>query len=146
VDVVSTRQVAVRCHSGVSRQKKLIPELFRPLSSKSSRSRRHLPEDNPALQGIWHVVCAIPRGRVSSYGAVARAAGLPGRARQAGFALRVAPKALNLPWHRVVGAGGRIVFPKSSREHKEQARRLHAEGVSVENGRVARSAILEESD
>ena len=112
---------------------------------KSSRSRRHLPaEDNPALQGIWHVVCAIPRGRVSSYGAVARAAGLPGRARQAGFALRVAPKALNLPWHRVVGAGGRIVFPKSSREHKEQARRLHAEGVSVENGRVARSAILDE--
>jgi methylated-DNA-protein-cysteine methyltransferase-like protein len=58
----------------------------------------------------------------------------------------VAPKALNLPWHRVVGAGGRIVFPKSSREHQEQARRLHAEGVSVENGRVARSAILEESD
>ena len=111
----------------------------------SSRSRRHLPaEDNAALQGIWHVVCAIPRGRVSSYGAVARAAGLPGRARQAGFALRVAPKALNLPWHRVVGAGGRIVFPKSSREHKEQARRLRAEGVSVENGRVARSAILDE--
>ena len=131
----------------MSRRKKLIPALFRPLSSKSSRSRRHLPaEDNPALQGIWHVVCAIPRGRVSSYGAVALAAGLPGRARQAGFALRVAPKALNLPWHRVVGAGGRIVFPKSSRQHQEQARRLHAEGVSVENGRVARSAILEESE
>ncbi len=129
----------------MSRRKKVIPALFRPASSMSSRSRRHLPaEDNAALQGIWHVVCAIPRGRVSSYGAVARAAGLPGRARQAGFALRVAPKALNLPWHRVVGAGGRIVFPKSSREHKEQARRLHAEGVSVENGRVARSAILDE--
>ena len=95
----------------MSRRKKAVPALFRPLSSKSSRSRRHLPaEDNPALQGIWHVVCLIPRGRVSSYGAVARAAGLPGRARQAGFALRVAPKALNLPWHRVVGAGGRIVF------------------------------------
>jgi methylated-DNA-protein-cysteine methyltransferase-like protein len=130
----------------MSRRKKPIPALYRPVSSKSSRSRRHLSaEDNPALQGIWHVVCAIPRGRVSSYGAVARAAGLPGRARQAGFALRVAPKALNLPWHRVVGAGGRIVFPKSSREHKEQARRLHAEGVSVENGRVARWALLEES-
>jgi len=56
----------------------------------------------------------------------------------------VAPKALNLPWHRVVGAGGRIVFPKSSREYQEQARRLHAEGVSVQNGRVARSAILDE--
>jgi methylated-DNA-protein-cysteine methyltransferase related protein len=45
---------------------------------------------------------------------------------------------MNLPWHRVVGAGGRIVFPKSSREHKEQARRLRAEGVLVQNGRVIR--------
>jgi methylated-DNA-protein-cysteine methyltransferase-like protein len=68
---------------------------------------------------------------------------LPGRARQAGFALRVAPEALKLPWHRVVGAGGRIVFPKSSREHKEQARRLHAEGVLVRNGRVTPAAITD---
>ena len=97
-----------------------------------------LRDDNPALEAIWHAVCAIPRGRVSTYGAVARTAGLPGRARQAGFALRVAPEALNLPWHRVVGAGGRIVFPRSSPEHKEQARRLRAEGVLVQNGRVAR--------
>src|SRR5258705_13795843 len=110
----------------------------------SSRSRGHLPaEDNPALQGIWHVVCAIPRGRVSTYGAVARAAGLPGRARQAGFALRVAPEALNLPWHRVVGAGGRIVFPKSSREHKEQARRLNPEGAFAQNGQVTSAAITD---
>jgi methylated-DNA-protein-cysteine methyltransferase-like protein len=96
---------------------------------------------NPALEAIWHAVCAIPRGQVSTYGAVARSAGFPGRARQAGFALRVAPEALHLPWHRVVGAGGRIVFPKSSREHKEQARRLRAEGVSVRNGRVADFAM-----
>jgi methylated-DNA-protein-cysteine methyltransferase-like protein len=113
--------------------------LFRPLSSKSSRSRKRLAaDDNPALEAIWHAVCAIPRGRVSTYGAVARTAGLPGRARQAGFALRVAPEALNLPWHRVVGAGGRIVFPRSSPEHREQARRLRAEGILVQNGRVTR--------
>jgi methylated-DNA-protein-cysteine methyltransferase-like protein len=93
-------------------------------------------EDNPALQAIWHAIYAIPRGQVSTYGAVARSAGFPGRARQAGFALRVAPKGLDLPWHRVVGAGGRIVFPPSSRAHREQARRLRAEGVSVRNGRV----------
>jgi methylated-DNA-protein-cysteine methyltransferase related protein len=92
---------------------------------------------NPALEAIWHAVCAIPRGQVSTYGAVARAAGFPGRARQAGFALRVAPDALHLPWHRVVGAGGRIVFPASTRQHKEQAKRLRAEGVAVRNGRVA---------
>jgi methylated-DNA-protein-cysteine methyltransferase-like protein len=54
--------------------------------------------------------------------------------------LRVAPEGLNLPWHRVVGAGGRIVFPKSSAGYKEQARRLRAEGVLVKNGRVAHFA------
>lgn len=100
-------------------------------------------EDNPALQGIWHVVCSIPRGQVSTYGAVARAAGLPGRARQAGFALRIAPEELYLPWHRVVGAGGRIVFPTASRAYREQARRLRAEGVSIQNGRVVRSALTD---
>jgi methylated-DNA-protein-cysteine methyltransferase-like protein len=122
--------------------KKSFAALFRPLSSKAPGSRRRVaPEENPALEAIWHVVCAIPRGQASTYGAVARAAGLPGRARQAGFALRMAPKEMNLPWHRVVGAGGRIVFPKSSREHREQARRLREEGVEVKNGRVASSAI-----
>ena len=100
-------------------------------------------EADAALNAIWHVVCAIPRGRVSTYGAVARAAGLPGRARQAGYALRIAPRGLNLPWHRVVGAGGRIVFPKSSREHLEQTRRLRAEGVGVRDGRVAASALTD---
>jgi methylated-DNA-protein-cysteine methyltransferase-like protein len=87
------------------------------------------------------VVSLIPRGKVSTYGAVASAAGLPGRARQAGKALRVAPKELNLPWHRVLGAGGRIVFSELSREFREQSRRLKAEGVKVEGGRVPRSVI-----
>jgi len=99
--------------------------------------------ENAALEAIWHAVCTIPRGRVSTYGAVARAAGLPGRARQAGFALRVAGDELNLPWHRVVGAGGRIVFPRSSHAHREQTRRLRAEGVRVADGRVARAALIE---
>jgi methylated-DNA-protein-cysteine methyltransferase-like protein len=58
----------------------------------------------------------------------------------------VAPKELNLPWHRVVGAGGRIVFAKSSHQHREQARRLRAEGVLVTNGRVASSALTQLGD
>ena len=99
--------------------------------------------DDGALEAIWQVVCAIPRGRVTTYGAVARAAGLPGRARLTGFALRVAPEELNLPWHRVVGAGGRIVFPSGSRQQREQARRLRAEGVPVTAGRVAKAALTE---
>ena len=108
-----------------------------------ARHRASNVEDNPALQAIWDVVAQLPRGAVSTYGDVARAAGLPGRARQAGYALRHLPEGMHLPWHRVVGAGGKIVFPPGSRPFREQARRLRGEGVEVVDGRVARAALLE---
>jgi methylated-DNA-protein-cysteine methyltransferase-like protein len=121
-----------------------IAELFLARKPQKSPSKRAAaPEDNPAFQEIWAVVGAIPRGSVSSYGAVARAAGLPGRARMAGRALRESPKEMKLPWHRVVGAGGKIVFPPSSLHHREQARRLRAEGVVVKAGRVSREAMID---
>jgi methylated-DNA-protein-cysteine methyltransferase-like protein len=130
----------------MSPRKKTLSALLQPLRpqrARRARRARDAAETNPALEAIWHVVCAIPRGRVSTYGAVARAAGLPGRARQAGFALRMAPDELNIPWHRVVGAGGRIAFPSSSRAYREQARRLRAEGVPVAAGRVALASLAD---
>lgn len=128
----------------MSRGRKTLVGLLQPLSRARPRKRPPAAAgENPALEAIWHVVCGIPRGRVSTYGSVARAAGLPGRARQAGFALRVAGDELNLPWHRVVGAGGRLAFPRASHAHREQTRRLRAEGVCVVDGRVARSALIE---
>ncbi|HEX4153701.1 MAG TPA: MGMT family protein [Steroidobacteraceae bacterium] len=117
------------------RRTKLATELFFPLAARRAGSHP-AAEPSLALQALWDAVCRIPPGEVSTYGGVARAAGLPGRARQAGRALRVAPDAMNLPWHRVLGAGGRIVFPKMSRHYREQARRLRAEGVAVRDGRV----------
>ncbi len=117
----------------------LLPSLTKP----SAKSRSHDPQDNPLFQEIWNVVAAIPRGRVSTYGAVARAAGLPGRARLVGRALRESPAELRLPWQRVVGAGGRIVFPSSAPAHREQTRRLRAEGVVVSVGRIGRSFITD---
>lgn len=123
----------------MARSAKTFAALFLPSSAgKSAARRRASGLDSPAVQAIWDVVGMIPRGKVSTYGAVARAAGLPGRARLTGFALKAAPDELHLPWHRVVGAGGRIVFPKTSPHHREQARRLRAERVTVKDGRVAR--------
>ncbi len=118
--------------------------MFLPLGAKNPRARHPVAVDhNPAIQAIWDVVCRIPRGQVSTYGAVARAAGLPGRARLTGFALRMAPDDRNLPWHRVMGAGGRIVFPRRSAHYREQAKRLRSEGVVIKEGRVDPSRIAD---
>ena len=66
----------------------------------------------------------IPKGKVSTYGAVARAAGLPGAARQVAQVLH---RGFGLPWQRVLGAGGEIKLRGDSAI--EQRLRLEAEGV-----------------
>jgi methylated-DNA-protein-cysteine methyltransferase related protein len=122
--------------------RKFRSELFMPGRSRHGRqSGAEDIEHNHDMLAIWDAVSLIPRGQVSTYGAVARAAGLPGRARLTGYALRIAPKELHLPWHRVVGAGGRIVFPKTSTQFREQAKRLRAEKVILNAGRVHASCI-----
>jgi len=73
----------------------------------------------------------IPRGKVSTYGAVARGAGYPGAARQVVAALRLA---YGLPWQRVLGAGGEIKLRGDSAI--EQRLRLEAEGVTFRGRRV----------
>ena len=56
----------------------------------------------------YEVVRRIPRGRVASYGQVARMAGLLGRARQVGYAMAALPDESDVPWHRVVNARGQV--------------------------------------
>lgn len=94
-------------------------------------------DDEPRLARIRAAVAAIPRGHVDSYGGVARRAGFPGCARLVAHALKTAPADLDLPWHRVVNASGRISFPSGSRQHALQRRLLAAEGVRFrKDGRV----------
>ncbi|MFZ0770580.1 MAG: MGMT family protein [Candidatus Sulfotelmatobacter sp.] len=73
----------------------------------------------------------IPKGKVSTYGAVARAAGLPGGARQVA---KVLHRGYGLPWQRVLGAGGEIKLRGDSAI--EQRLRLEAEGVHFRGRRV----------
>jgi len=80
---------------------------------------------------IRDTIRLIPQGKVSSYGDVARAAGFPGRARQVVWALR---NARGIPWHRVVGAGGKIMLPGEN--GLEQRMRLETEGIAFRAGRV----------
>lgn len=123
--------------------KRPLSELLRPLGRKSTQ-RATPPEESPAVVAIWHVIASIPQGCIATYGGVARAAGFPGRARLTAYALRTASPDMNLPWHRVLGAGGRIVLPKNSKHFREQSRLLRSEGVPVVLGRVPRALIWEE--
>lgn len=66
--------------------------------------------DGPGLtyRRIYAVVRRIPRGRVASYGQVATLAGLPGRARQVGYAMYALPRGTDVPWQRVINARGMV--------------------------------------
>ena len=97
------------------------------------------PEDAPDVRArIWQAVHAIPPGRVSTYGAIATLAGLPGRARLVGRVLSQLPDDTRLPWHRVVNASGRISARAGADGSGEvlQAERLRAEGVLFASTRV----------
>jgi methylated-DNA-protein-cysteine methyltransferase-like protein len=92
-----------------------------------------------AYARIYAAVRRIPRGRVATYGDVAALAGLPGRARQVGYALHALPAGSGVPWHRVINRAGRISLPPGA-GGLEQRFRLLAEGVTVDaGGRVALS-------
>jgi len=81
---------------------------------------------------IRAVVAKIPKGKVATYGAVAKAAGFPGNARRVAWALRNTDG--RLPWHRVLGAGGKILLPREA--GADQRLRLEAEGVIFRGGKV----------
>ncbi|TLY28395.1 MAG: hypothetical protein E6K56_10015 [Ignavibacteria bacterium] len=69
---------------------------------------------------IWSTVRHIPRGKVASYGEIARLSGFIGQARRVGYALRSAPPGMRLPWHRVVNSQGRISLPKGDGSYQRQ--------------------------
>jgi len=86
---------------------------------------------------IRAAIMKVPRGHVSTYGAIARAAGLPGGAR---LVVRTLAQSHGLPWHRVVAAGGRIAIPGEG--GMDQRFRLEMEGVKF-SGRKVRMAEFE---
>jgi methylated-DNA-protein-cysteine methyltransferase related protein len=71
---------------------------------------------------------------VSTYGAIARLAGLPRQARLVGYALHTLPSGTTVPWHRVVNAAGRIVVSDAAGSATTQQLRLSTEGVVVARG------------
>jgi methylated-DNA-protein-cysteine methyltransferase related protein len=83
---------------------------------------------------IYRLVKKIPRGRVTTYGDLARVLRVRGGARVVGYAMAGCPNGQGIPWHRVVGAGGRLLInePHASK----QRRLLETEGVNIGGNRV----------
>jgi methylated-DNA-protein-cysteine methyltransferase-like protein len=83
---------------------------------------------------VYRLVKQIPRGRVLSYGALAKALRLAGGARSAGRAMAATPSGKGIPWHRVVGERGKILIrePYASLQKKL----LESEGVKITESRV----------
>src|ERR1700730_1425475 len=83
---------------------------------------------------VYDLVKKIPRGRVMTYGQIAKALRLPGGARTAGRAMAASPSGHGVPWHRVVGAGGRLLIrePHASLQRKL----LESEGLTLAEKRI----------
>lgn len=83
---------------------------------------------------VWKAVERIPSGCVATYGMIARGLGLEGRARFVGYALHGLPPGSDVPWHRVVGAGGKISL--DSHAGLIQRRLLKCEGIRFTKDRI----------
>ena len=82
------------------------------------------------------MVGQIPYGKVATYGQIATLAGYPGRARQVGYALAGMPEELDLPWHRVINAQGRISPRVRTGFHELQHVLLENEGIVFEGVQI----------
>lgn len=90
------------------------------------------PAPMPFREAVLRVVAAVPRGRVASYGQVARMAGYPRRPRQVGMVLKALPEGSGLPWHRIVSARGCVPSLGRWWGAQLQIQRLREEGVAVD--------------
>lgn len=111
-----------------------MPKSARP--ALGARAPADVVERARRITAIIEVVRRIPRGRVTTYGAVAARAGLPRQARFVGKVLAGLPQDSGVPWQRVVAAGGRIAFPAGSPARGRQISRLRVEGIDAARGRV----------
>ena len=102
------------------------------------RAARPAPGPSRTYLRIYAVVRRIPRGRVATYGQVAALAGLPGHARQVGYALHALALGTRLPWHRVINARGEVSRRRRPGDELSQRLLLEREGVGFDaRGRVA---------
>jgi O-6-methylguanine DNA methyltransferase len=94
-------------------------------------------ESGALFDRVWSIAAQVPRGKVTTYGAIARALGSPGAARTVGWAMRAAPARSGLPCHRVVNVRGELSPEDTFGGPGVQRSLLESEGVTFDvQGRV----------
>ena len=78
---------------------------------------------------VIHSIAQIPAGKVVTYGQIAAMAGNHKAARQVSRVLHTCSQKYQLPWHRVVGAAGKISIPKDQQGYHQQKKKLQSEGI-----------------
>jgi methylated-DNA-[protein]-cysteine S-methyltransferase len=86
--------------------------------------------------GVYKAARRIPKGRVSTYGQLAKAVGRPGAARAVGQVMRHNPYAPEVPCHRVVASDGSLHGFGGKFNNPEKVRMLEKEGVEIVNGKI----------
>ncbi|MED5530340.1 MAG: MGMT family protein [Pseudomonadota bacterium] len=100
---------------------------------------RSFPININNKEKIWQIVHQIPKGKVASYGQIAKLAGLPGYARYVGYTMKVLPASTKLPWYRVVNSQGSISFKKGTKQYFLQKSLLEKEGIVFIKGKFPMS-------
>jgi methylated-DNA-protein-cysteine methyltransferase related protein len=93
-----------------------------------------LAQEN-TFDAIYAVVCLIPAGRVSSYGAIAAYLGMKGGARMVGWAMNASHTLPDVPAHRVVNRVGALSGKHFFGGNRMQEL-LESEGIQVKNDQV----------
>lgn len=94
------------------------------------------------FEKVYAVVQLIPKGRVTSYGAIAKALGTPSSSRMVGWAMNACHSRKDVPAHRVVNRNGLLTGKMHFEHPDDMQKQLESEGIEVKNDKVVGFAQL----
>lgn len=99
-------------------------------------TQKHSEKHQDFFKNVFEIVKMVPRGRVTSYGSIAKALGTPKSSRMVGWAMNASHGDKSVPAHRVVNRNGLLTGKMHFASPTEMQERLESEGVLVKNNQV----------
>jgi methylated-DNA-protein-cysteine methyltransferase related protein len=92
--------------------------------------------ESPFFDNVFEVAKLVPKGRVTSYGAIAAYIGMKRSARMVGYAMNASHSDKSIPAHRVVNRNGMLTGKHHFKGPDEMQKRLEKEGIKVKNDKI----------